>query len=153
MAPRNTTPSWLDSVAGLLVGHNQRPHRMVRRLHGERLENRTVLSVAPLPVEPQHSESLVEYLDRNHQMGPTAPSGLAAPVDQAAHNLAVLGPATVDHFFGIEHGEGEGDGSSSGSGSGGGSAVGSGSGASSGSGSGSGSSSGSGSGSGSGSSS
>jgi hypothetical protein len=106
-----------------------------RRLQAERLENRTVLSTAPLPVTAPPGETLAQYLAQAHPMGPIAPSQAmsadGAPIDALA---TAISPSSVDQWFAADHGEGEGDGGSGASGSGGSSS--SGSGASSGSGSG-----------------
>jgi hypothetical protein len=136
MARRNITPSWLQSLTSLLTRRRQRRlPRMTRRLRGERLENRTVLSVAPVPVEETEGESLAEYIAQERQMGPSAPAELAAPAEQDSQDLPeALAPASIDQLFGIEQGEeqgaglGEGEGSGSGSGSGSGTGSGSGSG-------------------------
>jgi hypothetical protein len=151
MPRKSSAGSWIDVVAGLLSNQTRRrPTRTTRRLVAERLEGRSVLSVAPLPVESSDEDgSLAQYLAQEQEMGPLAPAELAAPADAPLEDLA------ADHFFGVEQdteygdvpeGE-EGDGGGGGSGSGGGGGSGSGGGEGSGSG-GQGSGSGSGSGSG-----
>lgn len=121
----------------------------------ESLENRMVLSVAP--VDESVGPSLAEYLAEDHEMGPMAPAEVAASDASTFDDTAALNSIT---FLPRAEGEGDGEGSSSGqgsaggqgsggssaSGSGGGSGQGSGSGAGSGGGEGSGSGAGSGSG-------
>ena len=60
--------------------------RSGRRLRGERLEDRMVLSTAPVPVQ----ESLAEYMAHDHQMGPVAPADVAVPSDADLQQLAAL---------------------------------------------------------------
>jgi hypothetical protein len=152
--------SWVEGCINVLGSvPKQAPRPPIRRLFGEQLEKRMVLSTAPVPLEDQ-GQSLEEYLAQDHQMGPIVPAEVApspAPSPSPSHATApalsqaqstdhhqltgTIAPISVDQLFGVDQGEGEGDGRGSGSGSG--SGVGSGSGSGVGSGSGSGSSSGS----------
>jgi hypothetical protein len=145
--------SWLGVVAELLEKKRRAGLPSAhRRLVAERLERRTVLSVAAVDDPNVSQPSLSEYLGQEHQLGPVAPpapenlasdSALQAPSTSDSLNV-VLEPASTDQFFssyqpnGQAEGEGEalGSGSSVGSGSGVGSSSGSGSGTGSGSGSG-----------------
>jgi hypothetical protein len=151
MLKRRTGSSWLDVVAGLLGGDKKRAlTRPIRRLAGERLERRMVLSTAPLAEESGDGLSLAEYVEQEHPMGPIAPASASGNENQAAQiqGTQILGAAvsagSTDQFFGTYQGTGEGEASGSGSGvtaasgtgSGGGVTSGSGSGGSAGSGSG-----------------
>lgn len=152
MPRERTAPTWLNPLAGL-IGHDRAaPPTAVRRLRGERLEDRMVLSTAPVPVEAPQGQTLAEYMAQEHPMGPAIPADAPAPA--AAPDMqqvaALLSPTSIDQLFGSGYGNGSGEGEGSGSGSGGISGSGSGGGAASGSGSGEGEGSGSGSGSGSG---
>jgi hypothetical protein len=147
MPREKRAPNWLNPFAGLISRDHAAPPSAVRRLCGERLEDRMVLSTAPVPVEAPQAESLAKYMAEEHSMGPALPAEVApAPVPEMQQLAATLSPTSIDQLFGVGHGEGEGG--ESGSGSGGGSGSGSGTVAGSGSGSGEGSGSGSGSGSG-----
>lgn len=155
MPRERTAPIWLTPFSGL-VGHHRAaaPSPAVRRLRGERLEDRTVLSTAPVPVEAPDAQSLEAYLAQQHPMGPVLPAEVAAepaptPAPDIEQMAATLAPASIDQLFGVGYGQGAGEGEGSGSGSGGGAGSGSGGGVASGSGSGSGEGEGSGSGSGS----
>lgn len=117
----HVTGSWLDHVAGLLSKNkNARPKPFTRRLVGERLERRTVLSVAPVELEAVAGPSLAEYLAQDHEMGPIAPVIAAMAVDGMNESLmaATLDPGVADQVFGVYQGEGLGEGEGSGSGSG-----------------------------------
>ncbi len=157
MSREKTAPTWQNRLTSFF-GRTRRAEAPwpFRRLRGEILENRMVLSTAP--IDASHGESLADYLAEQHPMGPTAPadvaqdsiSDTAAPAPDMKQLAATMSPTSIDHWFGAGYGEGEGEGGGSGSGSGGGSGSGSGAGSGSGSGVGSGSGSGGGSGSGSG---
>ena len=157
MRREKAAASWLNPFAALIGPDRAAPPPALRHLRGERLENRLVLSAAP--VEAPQGQSLADYLAHEHSMGPTLPIAIvsaaaaegavaAAPAPATPPTgpdlkqlAATMSPQTIDQWFGAGYGDGAGEGEGSGSGSGGGS--GSGSGAGSGSGSGSGSSSGS----------
>jgi len=155
MPQQKFAPTWLNPFAGLIGRQRGAVPPAYRRLRGECLEDRMVLSTAALPVDTAQGQSLADYLAQAHSMGPALPAEpAAAPASDVQQLSATLSPTSIDRLFGVEHGEGEGGsgwGSGSGSGSGSGAGSGSGSGAGSGSGSGSGSGAGSGSGGGSGS--
>jgi hypothetical protein len=155
MPRERIAPTWLNPFGGLIRHERGTPPApALRRLRGERLEERMVLSTAPLAADAPQSQSLADYLAQQHSMGPALPSAEVAPAPAAGMDqlAAAPSPVSIDQWFSVDHGEGEGGGGGSGSGSGGGSgsgsgaASGSGSGAASGTGSGSGGASGSGSG-------
>src|SRR5262245_19184588 len=148
----SVVPTWLNLFAGSIGRAVAAPPSAVRRLCGEQLEDGTVLSTAPVPVESLQGETMASYLAHEHAMGPALPAEAApAPAPDVQQLAAMASPTSIDHLFGAGYGQGSGEGEGSGSGSGGISGSGSGGGAASASGTGSGEGEGSGSGSGSGS--
>lgn len=153
MARQSNRISWFPVFGGL--SNKKNSSRGVigrRRLMAESLENRMVLSVAP--IDDSADASLADYLAVEHEMGPIVPAEFAASdLDISAEDPSAQ--PIFAAFTSAFEGEGEAEGGGAGSGGGSGSAQGSGSGQGSASGQGSsggGSASGSGSGSGGGSS-
>jgi hypothetical protein len=147
MTRERITPTWRNPFAGL-IGRDRvaPPPSAMRRLRGERLEDRMVLSTAPVPVDVSQGQSLEGYLTQDHPMGPTLPAEVAsatapeaatasAPEADLQRLAATISPTSIDQWFGVGYGEGAGEGEGSGSGSGAGSGSGSGAGSGSGSGS------------------
>src|SRR5262245_50612815 len=77
MARKRVGRPWLGSLKKLLGIKKERlPHGPIRRLGAERLEDRSVLSVAPLA--DVESISLADYLAQEHnQIGPIVPAEIA----------------------------------------------------------------------------
>src|SRR6185369_4392897 len=76
MARQRTRGSWISRLLGF-SSEKKRPVRLAprRKLHAELLENRMVLSTAPLA--DIEGPSLADYLAQEHAMGPVAPAEIA----------------------------------------------------------------------------
>src|SRR5262245_34963044 len=112
-----TAANWLETINDLI---SRRPTRQatlpIRRLRGEQLEGRFVLSTAPIAVEPTEGETLAEYLAHDHEMGPAAPAetpvatNQAAAADQEDQVTADVSAVSIDALFGSEQSAGAGEG-------------------------------------------
>src|SRR5262249_35058762 len=82
MARQRTSASWFRTFRGLFGSQKENCRKnCIRRLGAELLENRMVLSTAPLA--DAAGQSLADYLADEHEMGPVAPAEIAAADDNA----------------------------------------------------------------------
>src|SRR4051812_8875723 len=78
MPQQKFAPTWLNPFAGLIGRQRGAVPPAYRRLRGECLEDRMVLSTAALPVDTAQGQSLADYLAQAHSMGPALPAEPAA---------------------------------------------------------------------------
>jgi hypothetical protein len=106
MARQQTRGSWISTIFGRSTGRIQSERRVPRRkLQAEWLENRMVLSTAPL--SDVSGPSLADYLAQEHAMGPVAPGEIAvANVDALVAAPPMASTNNVGLLAGAE-GEGE----------------------------------------------
>src|SRR5262245_42414265 len=106
-----TAPTWLRSFVGPIGRDRAAPPSAVRSLRGEQLENRMVLSTAPVPVEAPQGETLAEYMAQEHAMGPALPAEAAPAAARDPQQVAaMLSPTSIDQLFGTGYGQGSGEG-------------------------------------------
>jgi hypothetical protein len=106
MARQQTRGSWISTVFGRSTGKIRSERRAPwRKLQAEWLENRMVLSTAPLA--DVSGPSLADYLAQEHAMGPVAPGEIAAAnVDALVAVPPMASTSNVGLLAGAE-GEGE----------------------------------------------